>query len=1206
MVRTPQAVFKNRGRASRWCPAPVFEYGVDNGGGVGTVAGDQGTRLRSSQLLGVNMSAQQPNTVIRASAGTGKTYALTNRILALLLDGEEPERIIALTFNRTAAGEIFDTVIERLATAAQSGPGAAKLASDLCGLRRTAALDVDTCRKTLRKLLLRLHLSPIGTIDSFFVKIISAFPFEFGISGTFSITGENEQKVQRERLLRELLRPAADAGEAGEQQSFFEAFKRATFGREEKRLHDLLAEFVQDYHDLYLNAADLGLWGAEAPVWGAAMPWRQLAPEELALAITGLRDIPVTAKWNEKQQAAWAEFLEFAGAFTPESPYPGAKAPLAFRNLLEALPGDPAADATTRAQFKLYKAVELSEMPSALAFRLVRHVGACVLRACLEKTRGIGELLARFDAAYDVRLRRAGRLTFGDIAFLLSGGHGGTAGTLSADTAADDRMFIEYRLDSTFKHWALDEFQDTSRRQWQVIENLLDEVIQDSTGERSALIVGDVKQAIYGWRGGDSRLMQEIISKYNGDGRGEGNGEVTGEGGQKGREEKSVFKMTGATPAILKVDSLVKTWRCCPDIIALVNTVFARLELTPELVALGVVDDWRKIWETHASARQDAAHVAFRILPKSQDMDPLEARLGPVCERLLEVRPWECGLTAAVLVRGNKAGQAVLECLRRQQIPCALFGEERLADNPLVLACLSLVKVAAHPGDTLAWEHLRMTPFAGALPATPGRFAERFLRELHEGGFEAALRPWVAKILAATILDSKRQMAGGHVGGVDVFTQRRAAQLLAAAQEFDVDGSKDCLEFAAFAREYRIIEPMSSGTVQIMTIHKSKGLGFDLVFLPELQSANGNICSAGIRGLHPDTDDQGETRWVLEMPGQAFAKADAALSEAVRKADRAGCFEELCLLYVALTRAKRELQIVATEPGESAKSVHLATVLTNALSGSTPGAGRAAAPPPGVNPETVFYANGDAEWWRGAVKPGSGDFQVPVAVGADFQVPISGEVEAGGGLETPTPGVASRKRHPRRLPSRAKGEAYPAGNLFAAASAKGREHGTALHELFQELTWAGAESADEIVRRWRAKSTVATGIAESAARAFRRALAQPEIQAELRKPEAQHETSVELWREQSFELILDGEWVSGTMDRVVLRRNAAGVAESAEILDYKSDRVTDAASLAVAAATHTPQMALYRRVLSRLTGLAAEKIRCRLLFTGAGRTVEVS
>ena len=85
---------------------------------------------------------------------------------------------------------------------------------------------------------------------------------------------------------------------------------------------------------------------------------------------------------------------------------------------------------------------------------------------------------------------------------------------------------------------------------------------------------------------------------------------------------------------------------------------------------------------------------------------------------------------------------------------------------------------------------------------------------------------------------------------------------------------------------------------------------------------------------------------------------------------------------------------------------------------------------------------------------------------------------------------------------------------------------------------------------------------------------------------------------------MDGEWVSGTMDRVVLLRNAAGVAESAEILDYKSDRIADEAALRAAAQRHTPQMALYRRVLARLTGLPPEKIRCRLLFTGAARAVD--
>jgi ATP-dependent helicase/nuclease subunit A len=649
------------------------------------------------------------------------------------------------------------------------------------------------------------------------------------------------------------------------------------------------------------------------------------------------------------------------------------------------------------------------------------------------------------------------------------------------------------------------------------------------------------------------------------------------------------------------VKSLVKTWRCRPAIIETVNRVFTRLERTPELETLGVCGEWNRLWETHESALKDAGHVAFTLLPKPEGKaaEAAEARMETVCRRLLEVRPWERGLSAAVLVRGNKAGREALDGLRRSQIPCALVGEERLADNPLVLACVSLAKVAAHPGDTLAWEHLRMTPLAPGLPARPGRLAETFLRDVHEQGFEAALRPWVAKMLGFKQCDGATVercdgISHRHTG----FTQRRAEQLLAAAQAFDGGGSKDCLEFADFVLACKIAEPPGAGVVQVMTMHKSKGLGFDLVFLPDMQA--GNICSAGIKELHADTDGRGGTNWVLDMPGQAFSGADSALREAVRRADRAGCFEELCLLYVAMTRAKRELQIVATEPGKTAKSVHLATVLANALAleGKRQKAEGRSGAETGVA-DGPLYVCGDAEWWRE---------EIGVTVKPCGGKTVEAERETGNAKqETPSP---ARKRHPRRLPSHAKAEAYPAGNLFAAASAKGREHGTALHELFQEVTWTGAESTDVLVRHWRAKTPAAADIADSAERAFRRALAQPEIQNALRKPEpgtgnTKQETRLDLWREKSFELILDGEWVSGTMDRVVLRRNAAGIAESAEILDYKSDRIADGAALAAAAKKYTPQMALYRRVLARLTGLGPEKIRCRLLFTAAARAVDV-
>jgi ATP-dependent helicase/nuclease subunit A len=82
--------------------------------------------------------------------------------------------------------------------------------------------------------------------------------------------------------------------------------------------------------------------------------------------------------------------------------------------------------------------------------------------------------------------------------------------------AQEARLYIDYRLDCKLDHWLLDEFQDTSDLQWEVLRNLADEILQDASGQRSFFYVGDVKQAIYGWRGGNARLFGKILEQYRG------------------------------------------------------------------------------------------------------------------------------------------------------------------------------------------------------------------------------------------------------------------------------------------------------------------------------------------------------------------------------------------------------------------------------------------------------------------------------------------------------------------------------------------------------------------------------------------------------------------------------------------------------------------------------------------------------------------
>jgi len=89
----------------------------------------------------------------------------------------------------------------------------------------------------------------------------------------------------------------------------------------------------------------------------------------------------------------------------------------------------------------------------------------------------------------------------------------------------------------------------------------------------------------------------------------------------------------------------------------------------------------------------------------------------------------------------------------------------------------------------------------------------------------------------------------------------------------------------------------------------------------------------------------------------------------------------------------------------------------------------------------------------------------------------------------------------------------------------------------------------------------------------------------------------EVWRERAFELVLDGEFCSGVFDRVVLHDGCA------QIIDFKTDRV-EADTIDAAVKRHQPQLALYRRVLARLTGLAEKDITCKLVFTRPARVME--
>ena len=139
------------------------------------------------------------NIVIRASAGTGKTFQLSNRYLNLLVSGVDCQEILATTFTKKGAGEILDRIIQRLSRAALSTEHASRLQSEL-----GVPLDQDRAAQVLQKLLRNLHRLEIGTLDSFFNRVARVFSLELGLPPAWDIVDEQQIQMLSRRTIHDL------------------------------------------------------------------------------------------------------------------------------------------------------------------------------------------------------------------------------------------------------------------------------------------------------------------------------------------------------------------------------------------------------------------------------------------------------------------------------------------------------------------------------------------------------------------------------------------------------------------------------------------------------------------------------------------------------------------------------------------------------------------------------------------------------------------------------------------------------------------------------------------------------------------------------------------------------------------------------------------------------------------------------------------
>jgi ATP-dependent helicase/nuclease subunit A len=1073
---------------------------------------------------------------ISASAGSGKTFQLAHRYIRLLAAGVEPDRIAALTFSRKAAGEIFDEIVKYLCEAAGSSI-ASTITSERIG---SPAIEQDQFVLMLKKLVRGLHRLHIGTLDSFTVGILRSFPFELGIPPGISLMesgGADALKVQ-ERVLSSLY--LAGARTADSSDALLKALAQASFGRSEKKVQENLTALVSAYHTYYRLLPDRDAWGSETVVWPDGSEWLSPA-KDARTAADRLERLLTESGARDKAAARFRAFAAAASSYTARSAWSDPLKYL-FPRLLGATDDLRAGRATIMTDgIKTVLDGEAAECVLALVGNVVR----AHLESARHRTAGAYSLLDRYDTEYERLIRESGTLTFEDAQFLLSGANRSSGGArLSRLRGEAGRLYVDYRLDARLDHWLLDEFQDTSDLQWEVLSNLVDEILQDDTGQRSFFYVGDVKQAIYGWRGGNPRLFGMLLDRY---------GEA------------------------IQTRELVESQRSCTPIVDMVNQVFG--SLPDDRLPPTAIERWRRFWQPHRSAQGPAllsghATLLEPLCDEGEYKPTPEDRYRIVAGLLRDIEPLSRGLSVAVLVRSNKDGKAVVDHLRSAcpGLPVVHEGRAAIEDNPVVSLMLSLVKYAAHPGDTFAWRHVQMSPLRHALRErhlTRDTLGPELLRGIHAEGFRGLIIEW------GVVLDT--------AGGLDAFGRTRLRQLLTAAGEFDSTGSRDCDGFLAFIDKYELHELAADDAVRVMTIHQSKGLGFDVVILPELDDRT--MAKAREVPVLLGRDERSLPRWLLTNPAHGVAEGDPTLAAALADANAGASFESLCLLYVAMTRAKRGLYVITSYQGKASQVFHQPAFLKLQLTGEEKPTGGRIVHIDG-SPACCLSSHGDALWYASCPSSRRPEESPPFrALDRSFAERPSQR----GRL------VAIRPSDNDRFES-------SASALFSPDRRLGLDVGTAVHELFSRVKWLDEADVAAIEGEWASKSDVDERTREMALQHFRKAVGMDAIQNALRKPAANVEARTE-WR---FDVVVGERWLTGSFDRVAVERDTSGQPVRATIYDFKTDAVESRDALQTLVQPYSRQLLLYRDALSAILRLPPARIRLLLVFTGPGVTHEVT
>ena len=841
------------------------------------------------------------STWLTANAGSGKTRVLTDRVARLLLAGTAPEKILCLTYTKAAATEMQNRLLARLGQWAMLPQE--KLLAELARLGETGTPDLPAARRLFARAIETPGGLKVQTIHSFCAGVLRRFPIEAGVPHGFSELDDRSAALIRSEIIEEMARE--DAPE----------------------LQDLLALHSGDQLDQFLS----GLKGFETPAEADAI-WDEagLAPgygtadlladvfADGALVIPAL--VPHLLKGASTDQKAAARFQH--GQWTQ----PGLDELLVLEGVL--LTGA-SAKAPFSAKYDAFPTKALRTGPCAELLEdlhiLMERVEASRPRRLAiqhaQKTLALHRFGHAFTSRYEAAKRLHGWLDFDDLIDR-------TARLLSENSMA---QWVLFRLDGGIDHILVDEAQDTSPAQWQVIERLTDEFTSGhgARGDtRSLFVVGDPKQSIYSFQGADIAVFEARREGFD-----------------------AAF---AAVSNPMQVLELRHSFRSSTAILTLVDAVFqgeaARgLGVPPEHVAFrtampGRVDLWPAIPKPEKPEPRDWTDPVD--LPAENSETTLLARavaqgiagmLGqPIFDaKTGQIRRIRAGDILILVQRRSDLFQEIIAALKATALPVAGADRLKLAGELAVRDIRATLSVISTPEDDLSLAAALRSPLFGLSEADLYRLAvgrkkgEHLWRRLRDSqhreaveilsdlmGLTGYLRPYdlISRLLTR---HGGRERLVARLG---TEAEDGINELLSQSLTYESSETPSLTGFLVWLagddvevrRQPGSAADDGEGLIRVMTVHGSKGLESPIVIMPDsakrrppregrvLQRRDGQQVWRGVRAERPP-----------HIAEEAEEQTERQLQERKR------------LLYVGLTRAESWLIVAAAgETGEGEDSWH--------------------------------------------------------------------------------------------------------------------------------------------------------------------------------------------------------------------------------------------------------------------------------------------